>query len=516
MRKINSQEKNKDSGLLMRALNVVERAGNKLPDPVTIFLLLCIIVVVLSAVISNLGVEEIHPSTKEVVKVVNLLEKEQIQSYLGSIVTNFQSFAPLGLVLVTMLGAGVAEKSGFMEVLMKKGISKVPQKLVTVAIVFAGMLSHTAADVGFIILPPLAALVFLGIGRHPLVGMFAAFAGVAGGFAANVMLSTTDVLLAGFTIPAAQMMDPSYQGNPAMNLYFAFILAIVLTFAGAFVTEKFIAPRFTKYNDSTNDKDIQELSELENKGIKYALLSLLVVVVVIVALCIGENAFMKDPETGSILSSNAPLMKGIVPIITIIFLTPGLVYGKVSKKIKSDKELVSMMGSSMSDMGGYIVLAFIASQFINLFNLSNLGTILSITGAKLLAESGIPSYGLIIGFILLSGFINLFVGSASAKWAILAPIFVPMFMLLDFNPALTQIAYRIGDASTNPISPLFPYFPVILAFARRYDKDIGIGTVISNMIPYSVVFTLIEIIILLLFMGIGIPLGPGGGISYVL
>ncbi len=330
------------------------------------------------------------------------------------------------------------------------------------------------------------------------------------------MLSTTDVLLAGFTIPAAQMMDPSYQGNPAMNLYFAFISAIVLTFAGAFVTEKFIAPRFTKYNDSTNDKDIQELSELENKGIKYALLSLLVVVVVIVALCIGDNAFMKDPETGSILSSNAPLMKGIVPIITIIFLTPGLVYGKVSKKIKSDKDLVSMMGSSMSDMGGYIVLAFIASQFINLFNLSNLGTILSITGAKLLAESGIPSYGLIIGFILLSGFINLFVGSASAKWAILAPIFVPMFMLLDFNPALTQIAYRIGDASTNPISPLFPYFPVILAFARRYDKDIGIGTVISNMIPYSVVFTLIEIIILLLFMGIGIPLGPGGGISYVL
>ncbi|WP_235667345.1 AbgT family transporter, partial [Clostridioides difficile] len=215
----------------------------------------------------------------------------------------FQSFAPLGLVLVTMLGAGVAEKSGFMEVLMKKGISKVPQKLVTVAIVFAGMLSHTAADVGFIILPPLAALVFLGIGRHPLVGMFAAFAGVAGGFAANVMLSTTDVLLAGFTIPAAQMMDPSYQGNPAMNLYFAFISAIVLTFAGAFVTEKFIAPRFTKYNDSTNDKDIQELSELENKGIKYALLSLLVVVVVIVALCIGDNAFMKDPETGSILSS---------------------------------------------------------------------------------------------------------------------------------------------------------------------------------------------------------------------
>lgn len=346
--------------------------------------------------------------------------------------------------------------------------------------------------------------------------MFAAFAGVAGGFAANVMLSTTDVLLAGFTIPAAQMMDPSYQGNPAMNLYFAFISAMVLTFAGAFVTEKFIAPRFTKYNDSTNDKDIQELSELENKGIKYALLSLLVVVVVIVALCIGDNAFMKDPETGSILSSNAPLMKGIVPIITIIFLTPGLVYGKVSKKIKSDKDLVSMMGSSMSDMGGYIVLAFIASQFINLFNLSNLGTILSITGAKLLAESGIPSYGLIIGFILLSGFINLFVGSASAKWAILAPIFVPMFMLLDFNPALTQIAYRIGDASTNPISPLFPYFPVILAFARRYDKDIGIGTVISNMIPYSVVFTLIEIIILLLFMGIGIPLGPGGGISYVL
>ncbi|EQH49787.1 cation:dicarboxylate symporter family transporter [Clostridioides difficile] len=412
-------------------------------------------------------------------------------AYGSTLIAGLLSFAVSTLIFPNFIDASVASQIGDPEAGMLAPIFTIPLEPmvdVTAAIVFAFVMG-------------------LGI---------SAFAGVAGGFAANVMLSTTDVLLAGFTIPAAQMMDPSYQGNPAMNLYFAFISAIVLTFAGAFVTEKFIAPRFTKYNDSTNDKDIQELSELENKGIKYALLSLLVVVVVIVALCIGDNAFMKDPETGSILSSNAPLMKGIVPIITIIFLTPGLVYGKVSKKIKSDKDLVSMMGSSMSDMGGYIVLAFIASQFINLFNLSNLGTILSITGAKLLAESGIPSYGLIIGFILLSGFINLFVGSASAKWAILAPIFVPMFMLLDFNPALTQIAYRIGDASTNPISPLFPYFPVILAFARRYDKDIGIGTVISNMIPYSVVFTLIEIIILLLFMGIGIPLGPGGGISYVL
>lgn len=328
------------------------------------------------------------------------------------------------------------------------------------------------------------------------------------------MVSMIDVLLSGFTIPAAQMIDPNYTGSPAVNLYFLIISAVVLTIVGAFITEKYVAPRFGKY-EGIGDKDINaDLSDIESKGLKYALYSLLLTVLIIVLLSLGEGAFLKDVETGSLLSSSAPLMKGIVPIILIIFLVPGLVYGKVTKKIKSDKDVVSIMGSSMSDMGSYIVLAFAAAQFLYLFNSSNLGTILSIKGAEALANAGMGGPGLIIGFVLLAGVINLFVGSSSAKWAMMAPIFVPMFLILGYDPALTQIAYRIGDSITNPISPLFPYFPILLAFAKKYDKNIGMGTIMASMIPYSIAFLIAWIILLVIFMSLGLPLGPGGGIFY--
>lgn len=502
--------------ILDKILDKIEKVGNKLPDPVTIFIILCIVVMIVSTLISNSKISVVHPMTKETVKAVNLLEKSQLQKFLGNIVSNFQGFAPLGLVLVTMLGAGVAEKSGFMESLMKKSISKVPKKLITLTIIFVGIVSNAAGDAGFIVLPPLAAIVFLGIGRHPLVGMFVGYAGVAGGFAANIMVNMSDVLLIGFTTPAAQIMDPNYIGNPAINFYFKFVATILLTIAATFVTERYIEPRFKKYEDLSEDSDVKDnqLTDIESKGLKYALYACGIVCLLLIVLCIGDNAFMRDAKTGSLLSSNAPLMKGIVPIILIIFLVPGLVYGKVTKSIKNDKELVCIMGKSMSDMGAYIVLAFAAAQFLYLFNESNLGTILSIEGAKLLSNAGIGGKGLIVGFIFLSAFINLFVGSASAKWAIMAPIFIPMFMLLGYDPALTQMAYRIGDSITNPISPLFPFFPILLAFAKRYDKDIGVGTVIANMIPFSFAFSIVLIVLLVIFMAMGLPLGPGGGIWY--
>jgi aminobenzoyl-glutamate transport protein len=510
------QKNNNENGLLNKVLNNIEKVGNKLPDPVTIFMILCAVVFILSSVISKMQLSVIHPSTKEVIRSINLLEKSQIQIFIGNIVSNFQGFAPLGLVLVTMLGAGIAEKSGFMEALMKKSINKVPKNLVTVTIIFSGIVANAAADAGFVVLPPLAAIVFLGIGRHPLIGMFAGYAGVAGGFAANIMVSMIDVLLSGFTIPSAQMIDPNYVGNPAVNLYFLMVSTVVLTFVGAFITEKYIAPRFGKYEGLEDASTENSLNDLESKGLKYALYSLILVAIIIVALCIGDNAFMKDPENRSLLSSNAPLMKGIVPLILIVFLVPGFVYGKVTNKIKDDKDLVALMGSSMSDMGSYIVLAFAAAQFLYLFNSSNLGIILSIKGAETLANAGMTGKGLIVGFVFLAAFINLFVGSSSAKWAIMAPVFVPMFMLLGYDPALTQIAYRIGDSITNPISPLFPYFPILLAFAKRYDKNIGMGTIMASMIPYSVAFCIAWVIILVIFMTLGLPLGPGGGILYTM
>ncbi|RDY26328.1 AbgT family transporter [Romboutsia weinsteinii] len=512
-----SKSMKKKGSVLDSILNWVEKVGNKLPDPVTIFIILSVVVFILSAIISSQNVSAIHPSTGETIQSINLLSKEQIQIFMGSIVSNFQSFAPLGLVLVTMLGAGVAEKTGLMETLMKCGINKVPKSLVTVTVIFAGVVANAVADAGFVVLPPLAAIVFIGVGRHPLLGMFAGYAGVAAGFAANVTVSMIDVLLAGFTIPSAQMIDPNYVGNPAMNLYFLLLSAVVLTILGAFVTERFIAPRFENHDEIALDKEENNMvSDIEAKGLKYAIYSILIMAVVLVGLSLGENAFLKDPETGSILSNGSTLMKGIVPIITIVFLVPGFIYGKVTKTIKNDKDLVSLMGASMSDMGSYIVLAFVAGQFLYLFNSSNLGTILSIKGAEWLQNIGMTGKGLFVIFVLFAAFINLFVGSASAKWAIMAPIFVPMFLLLGYDPALTQVAYRIGDSITNPLSPLFPYFPMLLAFAKRYDKNIGMGTIISSMLPYSVVFGIAWIILLIIFMALGLPLGPGGGIFYTI
>ena len=503
----------KKPSLFMRFLNKVEVVGNKLPDPGTIFAILCVLVIGISAVVANSGITAVHPGTGETVSAVNLLSKEQMQLFLKSIVTNFTAFAPLGLVLVTMLGAGLAEKVGMMESLLKSFADKIPSKLVTATIILVGIIANCVADAGFVVFPPLAALIYLGIGRHPLTGMFAAYAGVAAGFSANIIISMSDALVAGFTIPAAQIIEASYTSTPAMNYYFLCASSVLLTVVGTFVTERYIAPRFdgTPYEDTGYDATA-EVTGKEKKALKYAGLSVLVFVVIVVALCIGPNAFMADTETGSLVSSNSTLMAGMVPLITLLFFIPGVVYGVVAGKIKSDKDVAALLYDSISGMGSYIVLAFAAGQFLALFNASNLSSLLAIIGAEWLENVGLTGPTLIIAFVLFSSVINLFVGSMSAKWAIMAPIFVPMFMLLGYSPALTQMAYRIGDSITNPMSPIFTYFPVILAYAKKYDKDMGIGTIMSAMLPYSLVFAIAWILLLLVFIVFNLPLGIGGSI----
>ncbi|MGM9533183.1 AbgT family transporter [Intestinibacter sp.] len=497
----------------MRFLNGVERVGNKLPDPVTIFFILWFVVIAISAIVAKSGVTAVHPGTGETVVGINLLSKEQMQLFLKSILTNFTGFAPLGLVLVTMLGAGLAEKVGMMEVMLKSVTNKIPKKSVTAAVIFIGIMANAVADAGFVVFPPLAALIYIGIGRHPLTGMFAAYAGVAAGFSANLIISMLDALVAGFTIPAAQIIDPSYTSTPAMNYYFLIVSCFILTAIGTFVTEKYIAPRFdgTPYEDTGYDANA-EVSPAEKKGLKYAGIAVLIYIVIVVALCIGPNAFMKDPETGSLLASSAPLMAGMVPLITLLFFIPGVIYGVVAGKIKNDKDVAALLYESMAGMGSYIVLAFAAGQFLALFNSSNMSALLAIKGAEWLKNIGLTGPVLIIAFVIFACFINMFVGSCSAKWAIMAPIFVPMFMLLGYSPALTQMAYRIGDSITNPISPIFTYFPVILAYAKKYDKDTGMGTIMAAMLPYSMIFLVAWIVLLLIFMLANIPLGPNGNI----
>ena len=522
--KQNRKNREKKAGLMMKFLNGVEKVGNKLPDPVTIFVILSVLVLILSAIVANSGITAIHPGQIDeatgqnlVVKGINLLSKEQLQLFLANVVSNFTGFAPLGLVLVTMLGAGLAERSGYMEAVMKTSVTKIPNKLLTGTIIFIGIMANAVADAGFVVLPPLAALVYLGVGRHPLVGLFSAYAGVAAGFSASLIVSMIDILLAGFTTPAAQIIDSTYIATPAMNWYFLIASSLVLVFVGTFVTEKYLAPRFEGTSFDGVDREVSsKLTDREKKAMKAATIAFFVTLAIFVALCIGPNAFMKDPETGSLLSSNSTLMKGMVPLITVLFFVPGLTYGIVNKTIKNDKDLAQLLCDSMSGMGSYIVLAFVAGQFLALFNSSNISSILSIKGAEMLKNAGLTGPELIIAFVLFSAFINLFMGSASAKWAVMAPVFIPMFLLLGYDPAITQMAYRIGDSITNPISPIFTYFPVLLAFAKKYDKNIGIGTIMASMMPFSIIFGIVWILLLLVFIVFNIPLGPGGGIFYSL
>lgn len=507
------KDKQQKNSFFNRFLNGIEVVGNKLPDPVMIFLILCIAIMIISFFLANANVAVVHPGTKEQMKAINLLSIPELQTFLGSFVNNFQSFPPLGLVLVVMIGAGLAEKTKFMETAMKASVVNLPTHLLTFMIFFIGVNANLAADAGFIILPPLAAIMFKSVGRNPLIGVFAAFGAVAAGFQANLIVTMNDVVLASFTESAARTVDATYSASPTMNWYFMIVATIILSILGTIITEKIVAPRFENEVETGTDLNAESektVTDLERKALKQALISILVFVVVVVFLCLAPiNAgqpFMVGPK-GSILESDSPFMKGIVPLITLLFFIPGYVYGRATKQIKSSFDTVKLIGASLSDMGGYILLAFAAAQFIALFNQSNIGIILAVNGAEFLKNIGLTQGPLFVAFIIFCAFVNVFIGSASAKWAMLAPIFIPMFILLGYDPTLTQAAYRIGDSITNPISPLFPYFPMAVGFAAQYKKDIGIGTIISSMLPYSLIFGLIWIIIFLGFFYLGIPFG---------
>lgn len=506
----------KKQSSLENFLDIVEKVGNKLPDPVTLFVILCFSTLLLSYVAR--GIEVVNPANGKSIEVVNLLSKTNLRKIVMEYVPEFQSFPPLGMVVIVTLGAGVAEKSGLLAAAMETSITKVPKGLITAAVILISILADGAGDSGFVLLPPLAAATFLSIGRHPLVGMFAAYAAVNAGFSANLIVNMTDVLVASFTIPAAKIVDSSYNGTPAMNIYFMIVSTIVLTILGVYITEKIIAPRFEKDKNKFNKNKAQKtkLNYTEKRALKWSIISVLVIASIVIALCIGDDAFFRDPKSGSLIAWESPLMQGLIPIITVMFLIPGLIYGKMTGKIKSDKDAVNMMGEAMKDMSSFLVIACFASLFIALFNWSNLGIVLAVKGTNLLKNSGLPGILIIVGFIILEALINILIGSASAKWAIMAPIFVPMLMFIGYSPAVTQMAFRIGDSITNPISPLGAYFPMMLVLMKKYDKEAGMGTIISSMLPYSVLFGIVWTALLILFIALNIPLGPGDGIKYLL
>ena len=483
--------------LLNKMLNKVEVVGNKMPDPTTIFVILCILIFIISFILSKFGVSVEHPGTKEIIKAENLLSSDNLKAVLVSTVKVFQTFPPLGAVLVTMIGIGLADKSGYLEVLLTLSIKKVPKKLIYFTVVFAGLVFTAIGDGGFIVLPPLAAIIFINIKKNPLVGIFLSFAGAAIGFCSGFFVGMNDILLSSFTNPAAQILEPTFQKSPTMTIYFNMANALIQIFIITWVTIKFIEPRFPVNEEHFKENASTEIGDLEKKGVKYASISFLLFVAFIVFLAIGPNAFLKD-ENGSLISVNSPLMGGLIFFMSVAFLIPGFVYGK---------DAVKLIASSLSEMGGYILIVFVAAQFLNLFTKSNLGIIMAIKGANLIKAAGFKGLPLIITYVILVAFINLFIGSASAKWAILSPIFIPMFMLLGYDPALTQMAYRIGDSSTNMISPLFPYVPLLLAVANKYDKNFGLGTLMANMLPYSFITLIGSLLLFTVFFIFNIPFG---------
>lgn len=499
-------------GVWDKFLNIIEKGGNLLPHPATLFLIFALLIIAASGVASWFGLEVMHPAKNEMIKPVNLLSVEGLHYILTSMVTNFTSFAPLGTVLVALLGIGVAEGSGLMGTALRLVVLKAPKNILTFVIVFAGIMSNAASEVGYVLLIPLAAIIFLAVGRHPVLGIAAAFAGVSGGYSANLLLGTIDPLLAGLSQEAAHIIDPTYSVNPAANYYFLAVSTFIIAFAGTWVTEKLVAPRLGKYTGDEKPEELKPLSDLERKGLWYAFGVVVLFTVAIVTGLVPENGYLRDPKTNDILKS--PFMSGIVTIIFLGGALAGLAYGIGAKTIKNDSDAMKGMAKSMETLGSYMVLVFFAAQFVAYFNKTNLGLIIAVEGSTILKSLNLGEIPLMILFVILTSVLNLFMGSASAKWAIMAPVFIPMFMLLGYSPEFTQAAYRVGDSVSNVISPMMSYFALIISMIQRYDKNAGLGTLISTMIPYTIVFFIIWSLLLVGWISLDLPLGPGSKLYY--
>lgn len=521
-----------------RLLATVEWLGNLLPHPVTLFALFALGAVVISGITAAAGLEVGDPRPgreDEVFAVRSLMSGEGLRWIFQSLVTNFTGFVPLGTVLVALLGVGVAERSGLLTTAVRALVLGAPKNLVTLVVVFAGVLSNTASEMGYVVLIPLAMAIYYSLGRHPLAGMAAAFAGVSGGYSANLLIGTVDPLLAGITEEAARILDPAYEVHPAVNWYFMMASVFLITAVGWFVTARIVEPRLGKYDDGEASEDLGDRAEMEaigpveRRGLKLAGLSALGVVLGIVYLA-GPSlpgvglvdglpgwGVLRNPDpaaTGP--EAFRPLLRSVVALIFIFFVVPGFVYGRVTGKMRNDRDIIDAMAAAMRSMGLYIVLVFFAAQFVSFFAYSGLGQILAVLGADALVAMRLDNPLVFVPFILMCCFVNLMLGSASAQWAVTAPIFVPMLMTVGYSPEVVQAAYRIGDSSTNVITPMMSYFGLILAVATKYRRDLGIGTMIATMLPYSIAFLTGWMILFYLWVFVlGLPVGPGAPTEYI-
>lgn len=505
-------------GPVAKALDGLEWLGNKLPDPAVLFIVGMVVTWVLSWALSSVEFTEVNPRDNQPIVIQNLLAPSRLAAFLSGMVNEFTSFHPLGVVLVAMLGVGVAEHSGFINVCLKNMLRVTPDMLLTPMLILVAIVSHTAADAGYVLVIPIGGVMFYAAGRHPLAGIAAAFAGVSGGFSANFIPSGIDPLLSGLTQTGAELVEPGRAVNPLCNYYFTIASSLLIILVGWILTDRVIEPRLkgtTVDGDPTDMPSLGEPTAADQKGMWAGLLAAGLGVAALVIWAAPADSALRAPD-GSLTSLRpaAPLMGSIVPLIFLLFLIPGVVHGYVSGTFQNHRDIIKGMSKSMESMAYYLVLVFFAALFIAAFRDSNIGILLAVKGATFLKESGAPPAVTIVGIIFLAAMVNLLVGSASAKWAMLAPIFVPMLMLVGLSPELTQAAYRVGDSSTNIITPMMPYFPLVVVFCQRYVKNTGIGTVGAMMLPYSVVFLILWTLMLLGYWGLGLPLGLQAPYTY--
>lgn len=528
-----------------RLLDGVERLGNKVPHPVLMFLYLIIIVMALSHILYLLGVsvtEEIavpvpvegqtnypldstepgvsYPSepydtdyeiVEQTISIQSLLSVDGLRFIFTSFVANFAGFSVVAVILVAMVGVGVAEEAGLMSALIRKTVKVTPRRLLTFILIFVGVLSSVATDAGYLILIPLGAIAFLSIGRHPLAGVAAAFGGVSAVFAVNLLIAPVDGMLTEITNEAIGLAG----GAPitvVANYYFAAVSTVVLSIVAAIVTDRIIEPRLGAYKPDepivTEDEMDAEAQATESRGLRYALYAVLGVVALILLLTLPPGAPLRDPETGGIIG-NTPFMDSLIFIITIIFLVAGIGYGRGAGTLKGSDDVIKGVTKAFASLAGLIFMLLMIAQFIAFFNFSNLPQVIAIWMAEGLEQASIGALPLLVGFVLVIMLLNFIIPNVIPKWAIFAPIFIPVFLRLDVAPQTVLAAYRLGDSPTNVITPLMVYLPFVLTIVQRYQKDAGIGTVVALMIPYTLVIAVVWILLFVVWFVLGIPLGPG-------
>ncbi|HBR5125689.1 TPA: p-aminobenzoyl-glutamate transporter, partial [Klebsiella pneumoniae] len=405
-----------------------------------------------------------------------------------------------------VLGAGFAERVGLLPALMVKMASHVSARYASYMVLFIAFFSHISSDAALVIMPPLGALMFLAVGRHPVAGLLAAIAGVGCGFTANLLIVTTDVLLSGISTEAAKSIDASLHVSVIDNWYFMATSVIVLTLVGGLITDKLVEPRLGQWQGSRDEK-LQTLTPGERFGLRIAGVATLVFVAVIALMVVPENGILRDPVQHTVMPS--PFIKGIVPLIIFFFFVVSLAYGIATGKIRRQADLPQLMIEPMKEMAGFIVMVFPLAQFVAMFNWSNMGKFMAVGLTDLLESSGMNGVPAFVGLALLSAFLCMFIASGSAIWSILAPIFVPMFMLLGFHPAFAQILFRIADSSVLPLAPVSPFVPLFLGFLQRYRPDARLGTYYSLVLPYPLIFLAVWLLLLVGWYLVGLPIGPG-------